>query len=109
MPIIKRITSSVGGEIVTDINALALPRPMHATGKPAAAKPTTGRVVFVPKQALGLLQRAGLRPPEREGQLMDPGMVDHACAAARLSVQERLELKGHLRNCGLLSPGKLIR
>jgi hypothetical protein len=104
MPIIPAISAaSIGGK-VDRIGTVA-----PARGIRAAAKPAAPRLVFVPKQALALLQRTGLRPPEVEGQLMDPGTVDRACEAAHLSVQERIELKGHLRNAALLSPGKLIR
>lgn len=63
----------------------------------------TERVVIVPQEALRLVRRIGLVPPDK-GQF-DPGALDKKLAESDLTISERMELKGHLRNCALLAPG----
>jgi hypothetical protein len=101
MPIIAQITASIGGK-VTGIGTASPGRRIEA------ASPPRERVVFVPRQALALLQRASIRPPEREGQLLDIGEVDRLLAASDLTTSEKLTTKTFLCRAGLVNPGRLI-
>jgi hypothetical protein len=66
----------------------------------------TDRVVYVPKQALGLLMKAGIVPPEKPDELLDVAYVDAQLAQSNLDTSERMALKAHLRNARLLVPGR---
>lgn len=67
----------------------------------------TDRVVLVNRQALALLRRAGITPPDA-GPFTDVGQIDAKLTAAGLGVSERMELKNHLRVAGLLPAGRPI-
>jgi hypothetical protein len=101
MVIIPKITASIGGKL-TSIGTAAPGRRIMAAAKP-------GRVVYVPRQAIPLLARANIVPPEREGDLLDIRTVDRQLLASDLTLTEKMECKTHLRNAGLLDPGRLIR
>jgi hypothetical protein len=55
--------------------------------------------------ALKLLDRAGIRPPEKETEFLVASDVDAKCNAAGLNLEERMRVKLHLRNARCLRPG----
>jgi hypothetical protein len=63
----------------------------------------TDRVVILPQEGLRLVNRIGLVPPD-QGQF-DQAALDKKLGESDLTTGERFELKGHLRNAGLLPGG----
>ncbi|MDR3530910.1 MAG: hypothetical protein P4L90_10200 [Rhodopila sp.] len=70
------------------------------------ASQETERVVMVNKHALRVFQRIGLVPPDQGP--FDPVALAAQLANSGLSAGERIEVKSHLRDCGLLPRGKAI-
>jgi hypothetical protein len=93
VPIIAKITSAAAGEIVTDINALALPRPIMAAAKPTEVRPT---VYVIPREQLAVLQRAGIEPG------MAIGEIDRRLQQAGIGISDRIAAKSCMRSMGLL-------
>jgi hypothetical protein len=65
-------------------------------------------VVLVPRQAVILLARAGIKPPDKAGQLLGIEHVDELLAKSSLSSADRIQAKVCLRNAGLLPAGRMI-
>jgi hypothetical protein len=66
------------------------------------------RIVRVSGYACKLFARAGITPPDNEGDLLDVSDVDKKLAASDLSVNEKMSAKVLLRDARLLSPGRNV-
>jgi hypothetical protein len=66
------------------------------------------RVVKVSSYACQLLARAGITPPDNEGDVLDVNEVDKKLAGSGLSLNEKMACKSMLRDYRLLIPGRHV-
>jgi hypothetical protein len=64
------------------------------------------RIVTVSKHAYRLLEKAGITPPD-EGQF-NVAALDAKLKDGGFDTETRMTIKLHLRDAGLLTPGRLI-
>jgi hypothetical protein len=79
---------------------------VHLIPVVTAAAPPEPRVVTVPDVMVPLLRRCNIVTPQFG--MLTTGYVDRQCAKANLSIAERMQIKGALRACGLLTAGRPI-
>jgi hypothetical protein len=68
----------------------------------------TQRIVRVSDYACALFARAGITPPDKEGDVLSITEVDEKLTASDLSVNERMTAKKLLRDAKLLVPGRHV-
>jgi hypothetical protein len=107
MPVIDRIETVEDRTVYPKVTATgwrlaAVP----ITAPVQAADTPTDRVIPVNRQALELFRRCGIKPPQEGSYSI--AEVDALLAAAPISLSDRMAVKNHLKDYGLLSLGRPV-